>query len=326
MIFWGSEPSEDVFGRKEVVFAIQAKRQEAFLEAQLGEECNFLTVKNVAAAKQLATGKNKIDLLIVLRKSQYGGVDEPIEIVKQIKLYHPNCEVLLIIGAEDEVGVKMLEEGKKIGAITLSSSDKPISAEQICDVLAEVKKSWNRKPMKVYSIFSAKGGSGATTLALGLAAAQNEKMLMVDSKGGIGAFFDKDIEFSNLEEGIVSVGENWDYLKVKELTASIVENICSKYETVIVDEVDIQEGIEYQSILVVDPSAEAIKNARKIMTDKSLVVLNSDMPTIIPKEVTEHELGKSLFHVINHDRELFLRASATMQPVPLGDLWKKLSC
>lgn len=324
MIFWGTEPENDQSKKKEVVLAVQAKRQEAFLEAQLGEECIFSSVGSVTEAKELAVKKNRIDLLIVLRKSQYGGVDQPVEIATEVLKLHPNCEVLLIIGAEDEIGLNMLKEGEKLGARLLSSSDKPISADEISAVLANVKKSWNRNPVKIFSVNSAKGGSGATSVTLGLAAVQKEKTLILDSKGGIGTFFDKNTEHSDREDEIISVGIDMDYLKVRKLTVSMTENICTKYETVFVDEVEIEEGIEYQSIIVVDPVAESIKNSKKITKDNSLVVLNSDISAVIPKEVIEHELGKSIFHVIKHDRELYLRAAATMQPVPLKEFWEKL--
>lgn len=330
LIFFSFDEVEtEVNTTKEIILMLNAKPQENFIKESLGQEHNYTIVTTASEAKQAAL-KDRIDLVIALRKSKRGGVEDPIKMVEIIKNDHPEVEAAFIVGYEDEIGLEMIAQAKEIGAYTISHPSAPISAQDILVVIDEIKQGWkvevSSTPNNLILVESAKGGAGSTTVAISIAAAaEGKKTLLIDQKGGIRSYFYIDLKQTAFLDQAYALNEHIDYLFADEVTSRIIEDACEKYDLVILDDVKLagKLEVEYKHLLVINSTAEALMNAKEKLKEDSLLIYNASVSDILPAEVVAHEL-KKVFHERKFDFLKYLQAAASSEFVPNYELYKKL--
>lgn len=248
---------------------------------------------------------DEYDGIIILRKNRNGGAKDPVALVKRYVKDNPKGLVLFIAGVSDDEAKDIIRHMEKM-ATRVFVVDSPlgtIGEKEFRKGISEMLLEWEICNTNVYHVFGAKGGCGTTTITASLAN-------YLSTKGSVAVVEARpSLKHHPLKEGIKVFTK--DALYTQDLREMQIT-----HHFVILDGIspaDNDQKNYCKQILVMDSSPESMERAKALTADH--VVLTHFCSGVLPKEVVEKEIGKSITLVIDDDRPKFLTALATGESV-----------
>lgn len=296
MVFFSDTSMETGKSERElnVLFGLNAQQQESWLKSQLPDFEEVGSVKTIAELRKVIKSDVSIQLAILMRKNPHGGVDKPEEIARVILEHHPDAQIFIIVGTQDQRGNEIISAAESLGCRTLVANGQPISGKDILNVVQELAdkvrgkeasledQEESKSTLKMILVEGAKGGSGVTTalaaLSRYLSETTHERVSLLDfSKGTRYLLQDQEgIHILDPDGDQDFPNTGWLLLEHPGEPPSFLDELKH----------------QLYHVLMVDPSREAMDQARKKMKDDTLVVINRAVIEIMPEEIFEGELKR----------------------------------
>lgn len=295
VVFFDNEPAIQT-DLLRVGLAVNNPALETWFEKELCQSGLAQVTQKISSAEESI---DHIDAIIILRKNRSGGVADPYLVAKKFIANTPGGIILFIAGLMDDQGKTMIKQMESldcnliVAAVKQGTLEEDIVIQKIQEFLELQKKSSSN----VFSVFSAKGGCGATTFVAHIAnhLSNQGSVLILESR--------ESLRFHQLNAGI-------EVLTKAYISAGELEDFKQSYPFIVLD-MDNPNLDRVKKICILDGSPESIHNAKVLSADH--YVLNQAC-TALPKEVIEHELGKPLTMSVESDREAFLKGAITGEP------------